>query len=167
MDVDRTDALYLDIPVADLLPWIPSHAERRAVLARESFAATDGFRILVLAAYKYLFGMNVCWWCPGCNDQCGVPCQDLDGRSCFPEGGILARAEAAYACIESQKATGSLHAHIQVFIQCLHQHTPLDEVLQRLQSKGNKEINGYLKYKEHVCRQVYADPDRADKSLPS
>ena len=110
--------------------------------------------------------MNVCWWCPGCNVHGGVPCQDLDGRSCFPEGGILARAEAAYACIESQKATGSLHAHIQVFIQCLHQHTPLDEVLQRLQTKGNKEINGYLKFKEHVCRQVYADPDRADERLP-
>ena len=91
---------------------------------------------------------------------------NIDGRSCFLEGDILSRAAAAYACIESPKATGSLHAHTEVLVQCLHHHTPLDAVLQRLQTNDNKEINEYLSCKEHVCRQVYADPARAEKILP-
>ena len=32
--------------------------------------------------------------------------------------------------IEALKSTGSLHAHCQAFIQCSHQHTPLEEVFE-------------------------------------
>ena len=125
-------------------------------MARDSLASVDGFRILVQAAFRFLFGMQFCWRCPDCSDG-GRPCQDLDGRSCRPEGGICGRAEAAYACIECQKATGSLHAHIQVFIQCLHQHTPLDEILHHLKTEGSEDIEKYLRYKAHVCRQAYCE----------
>ena len=124
MDVDQTDDMTFDVPLKDILPWIPSHSERRQILARDSLASTDGFRVLVIAAFKYLFGMNFCWLCPLCNDKNGIPCQDLDGRSCLPEGGILGRAEAAIACLESQKRQGpymrtfkcSSNAHINTLL---------------------------------------------------
>ena len=134
-------------------------------MSRDSLASVDGFRVLVHAAYQFLFGMNFCWRCPDCNDDGNEPCQDICGSSSKPEGGIFGRADAAYACIEAQKATGSLHAHIQVFIQCLHQHTPLAEVLEHLKVDGEKHIAKYLRYKAHSCRQVYYDPKRADQSL--
>ena len=53
-----------------------------------------------------------------------------------------------------------------MFIQCLHQHTPLSEVLQHLKRDGQHDIDKYLRYKEHVCRQVYADAQRAEENLP-
>ena len=137
-------------------------------MARDSLASVDGFRILVHAAFKFLFGMSFCWRCPDCQSACNVqPCQDICGRSCTPEGGIFARGEAAYGCIEAQKSGGALHAHIQLFIQCLHQHTPLSEVLAQLRSTGSSEIDRYLRYKEHVCRQVYANAQKANDELPS
>ena len=93
-------------------------------------------------------------------------CQDINGNSSAPEGGFAGRAQAAFACIESQKSTGSLHAHIQVFLECLHQHTPLNEVLELLRRDSEGLIQKYLRFKRHVCRQVYADADLAQKRLP-
>ena len=71
-------------------------------------------------------------------------------------GCIFGRADAFIRFIECQKA-GSLHIHGHLFVQCLHQHTPLWEIIQKLKSENGKVIvDGYLKYKSHVCRQVYA-----------
>lgn len=165
LNVSATDEILLGIPPEDLQSHVPSYEERRKTLARDALASVDGFRLLVQAAFRFLFGMRFCWDCPDCS-RCASPCLDLCGRSCDAEGGIFGRAEAAYACIESQKSTGSLHAHIQVFIQCLHQHTPLADVLQRLKETKRDEVEALLKYKEHVCRQVYADPMKAEQDLP-
>ena len=49
------------------------------------------------------------------------------GSHAKPEGGILGRVDAVYMSIEAQTSTGSLHAHSQVVVQCLHQHTCLSE----------------------------------------
>ena len=49
----------------------------------------------------------------------------------------------------------------------MHQHTPLYEVLRRLKDDGGAIVERYLRYKAHVCRQVYADPEGADRALPS
>ena len=46
------------------------------------------------------------------------------------EGGILGRVDAVYTSIEPQQPTGSLHAHSQVVVQCVHQHDCLSEILQ-------------------------------------
>ena len=48
--------VHLEIPIDDLVPWIPRYEDRRIALARDSLASVDGFRILVHATYKYLFG---------------------------------------------------------------------------------------------------------------
>ena len=45
------------------------------------------------------------------------------GSNATSEGGILGRVDAVYTYIEAQESTGSLHAHSQVVVQCLHQHT--------------------------------------------
>ena len=59
--------------------------------------------------------------------------------------------------MEAQKSTGSLHAHSQVFVQCLHQHTSIYQIMQELKEKPDAIVKEYLKYKEHVCRQVYTE----------
>ena len=44
-------------------------------------------------------------------------------------------------------------------MQCIHQHTPLTDVLFALTQGQAPIVEGYLRYKSHVCRQVYADPE--------
>ena len=66
--------------------------------------------------------------------------------------------DAAFTSIEAQKSKGSLHAHSQLFVQCMHQHTPLVEVLRALRAKGGNLVQKYLVYKAHVCREADADP---------
>ena len=34
-------------------------------------------------------------------------------------GGVLGRVDGVYGAIEAQKSAGSLHVHVQVFVQCL------------------------------------------------
>ena len=161
LDCDYRDDVYLNIPVSDIESWLPTYEQRRLAMARDSLASVDGFRIYVLGTLKYLFGLNLCWMCPDCNNKNAEnACQDICGNSSMPEGGTAGRAEAAIACIEAQKSTGSLHAHMQVFLQNIHQHTPLHEVMERLRSIGGEElIQKYLRFKEHVSRQIYTDVD--------
>ena len=86
---DPAECLRLGVPLDVLLQLVPSHAERRAILARDPLAAVDGFRILVSLTYEHLFGMRVCPFCPDCNNgEHGVPCQELFGSNASPEGGL-------------------------------------------------------------------------------
>lgn len=87
-----------------------------------------------------------------------MPCQDLFGSNAYPEGGAFGRIDAGYTSIEAQNSTGSLHAHSQLFVQCVHQHTPLHEILAHLRTTRAHTVIDYLKYKAHVCRQEYAAP---------
>ena len=108
--------------------------------------------------FEYLFGMRICPFCPDCNNGKGsTPCQDIFGSSAQPEGGSAGRLDATYVSFEAQKSQGSLHGHGQLFPQCLHQHTPLREIAQRLAEPhvGRILVEKYLRYKSHVCRQVY------------
>ena len=152
------------VSVKDVVDSLPPHDVRRRILARDSLASVDGFRTLVLAAYEYLFGMRVCLFCPDCNNGVNSqPCQDLFGSNAMAEGGIFGRIDAGYTSVEAQKSTGSLHAHSQLFVQCLHQHTPLAEILDILKTKRSHLVRDYLVYKGHVCRQVYACTNEALK----
>ena len=44
-----------------------SWAERREVLARDPFAAVDGFRVLTHLMSKHLFGLRIRQFCPDSN----------------------------------------------------------------------------------------------------
>jgi hypothetical protein len=46
------------------------------------------------------------------------------------------------------------------FVQCLHQHTPLIEVL-RLVKERPDLVEKYLNFKRHVCRQEFYDEETA------
>ena len=71
-------------------------------------------------------------------------------------GGVFGRMDAAYVTIEAQKSTGSLHAHCQCFVQCLHQHTALEEIFALGAEKLKELREAYVAYSGHVMHGVYA-----------
>ena len=155
LDADA-ESVTVRLDLQELERQLPMYDERRTILARDPLASVDGFRTLVLLTYEHLFGMRVCPQCPDCNEG-ENPCQDQFGSNAKPEGGIFGRMDAGYTSIEAQKSTGSLHAHSQLFVQCLHQHTPLVEIMELLKKReGAGIVAAYLEYKQHVCRETYA-----------
>ena len=53
-----------------------------------------------------------------------------------------------------------------MYVQCLHQHTSIYDILEKLRDQPDNIIQGYLDYKEHVCRQVYTeDTEVVDEKL--
>ena len=117
LDEDRRLSIYVDT----FRRALPSWEQRRQVLARDPLASVDGFRVLRLLVLRHLFGMRVCDMCPHCNTD-GRGCQDAAGSSASVVGGVFGRMDAAYISFEAQKSTGSLHGHLQCFVQCMHQH---------------------------------------------
>ena len=111
------------VSVDALSDMVPNFEDRRKMLSRDALASVDGFRIIIDCALKYLFGIRKCANCPKCYECSRKCCQDAFGSNAEPTGGILGRVEAVFASIEAQKSSGSLHAHVQVFAQCIHQHT--------------------------------------------
>lgn len=151
------DDVFIALRPEDLKSQVPGYDTRRALIAKDSLASVDGFKMMVLLAYEHLFGMRVCPNCPHCNhdeQQKQQPCQDCFGSNATAEGGVFGRIDAGCTSFEAQKSTGALHAHSQLFVQCLHQHEPLSQVLKRLTEKPEL-IQGYMKYKEHVSRQMF------------
>eukprot|EP00438_Fugacium_kawagutii_P006753 Skav200266 [mRNA] locus=scaffold4437:38715:48406:+ [translate_table: standard] len=133
-------------------------AERREIMARDPLAAVDGFRVLMLLMLKHLFGVRCCPRCPDCNQFPGlVPCQDWTGSSAAPNGGIFGRVEAVYVSLEAQKSCGASHGHAQVFVQCLHQHTPLEEIFHFTAEQLDALRIAYIAYNAHVCHATYAN----------
>ena len=69
------------------------------------------------------------------------------------------RADAGITAIEAQKSSGSLHGHSQIFIQCVHQHTPLADIMKIIAAGNQNLVQNFLVYQSHVCRAQYADTD--------
>ena len=131
-------------------------------MSRDALASVDGFRVACSVTYEYLWGKRVCASCPDCNNGAfSTPCQNIFGSNASPEGGSLGRADAGYTSIEAQKSKASLHAHSQLFVQCLHQHTRLIDVLQQIKGGKKDLVSKYLLYKAHVCKQTYQDVSAA------
>ena len=150
--------VILEVSAQGLLDQLPDYDTRKQILATDSLASVDGFRVMIQLTFQHVFGINFCQDCPGCNhNESNSPCQDLFGSNATAEGGIFGRVDAVYTSIEAQKSTGSLHAHSQVFVQCLHQHTNIYQILEKLREKPDSIVKEYLRYKEHVSRQVYME----------
>ena len=180
-DLDAGDADWPPMEEADpirvyieqLWRTLPTWAERRQ-RARDPLAAVDGFRALVLLVLQHLFGMRVCPACPQCNRH-GNGCQDFLGSSSTTAGGIFGRMDACYISFEAQKSSGNLHAHLQCFVQCLHQHTPLEELFTRLKTEAaaftqacldyNAHV-AYARYPEHELPNVERAKDTAERTWP-
>ncbi|CAJ1429954.1 unnamed protein product, partial [Effrenium voratum] len=145
------------VDVETLRRQVPNWDQRRAVLARDPLACVDGFRVLVQLTLQHLFGLNVCAACPRCN-ACEPmrPCQDVFGSSATCSGGVFGRMDAAYLTFETQKSSGSQHAHGQCFVQCLHQHTPLEKIFRLPASRAEELRDDYLRYNAHVAYATYS-----------
>ena len=146
------------IHIESLRRALPSWEQRRSTLARDPLASVDGFHTLVRLVLQHLFGMRVCAVCPRCNVGKGrtKPCASCSsGSNASLVGGIFGRMDAAYITIEAQKSTGSLHAHGQCFVQCLHQHTPLQEIFSMAEERLATLRAEYLEYVSHVSHSVY------------
>ena len=148
------DNRSLPISVESVQRLVPCWEQRRRVLARDPLASVDGFQTLALLLLKHIFGLHMCPQCPECATT-WHPCIDTAGSSATVVGGVFGRVDAAYISIEAQKSTGSLHAHCQVFVQCLHQHTPLAEIFQLVESRLDFLREAYLQYNTHVVHMTY------------
>ena len=140
------------LPVDVLDRMLPNIDARRQILSRDVLASVDGFHVIVALVLEHLFGVNFCSKCPNCT------CADLFGSNAKCEGGVLGRVDGVYGSIEAQKSAGSLRVHFQIFVQCLHQHTPLQEILEKYDHNLQELLAEYKDYKEHVCRQIYEAP---------
>ena len=126
-------------------------------------ASVEGFRLAVLLTCEYIFGLRMCENCPNCNRAANAnkrPCQDLFGNNSFSEGGAFGRADGISISAEAQKSAGSLHAHGQLHVECMHQHRPLVEVMAEISRGKSPVVQEYLRYKRHVCREEYEDAVR-------
>ena len=83
--------------------------------------------------------IRCCLRCPVCSEEADdeESCMDLNGSCASPEGGICGRGDAAHGSFEAQKVAGSLHFHVEVNVECLHQHTPLWEVMAKVRRSGS------------------------------
>ena len=61
------DDVELRLDEQDILDLLPAYDDRRAILARDSLASVEGFKLSILITCEYLFGMRVCIDCPNCN----------------------------------------------------------------------------------------------------
>ena len=86
----------------------------------------------------------------------GCPCQDLFGRNAHAEGGIFGRTGVGFTSVEAQKPTGSLHAHTLLWVQRLHQRTPLADIFLKAKDSAKDLVAKYLRYKRHASHQIYA-----------
>eukprot|EP00438_Fugacium_kawagutii_P033974 Skav228932 [mRNA] locus=scaffold2181:248822:258688:+ [translate_table: standard] len=157
---DRTfpplgDDVAFPVCIERLQRCLPGWQQRRRLLARDPLASVDGFHVLMQLLLKHLFGVNICAECPTC-DATTNPCMDPDGCNSTVLGGVFGRVDAVYITIEAQKSTGSLHAHMQCFLQCLHQHTPLTEIFALDEKKLAELRRDYCAYHAHVAHSTYS-----------
>ena len=155
------DDVDFPIHIEKVRRLLPGWQQRRALLARDPLASVDGFHVLIRLLLQHLFGVNICHRCPDC-DETKKPCTDCRGSNASLSGGVFGRAEAVYVTIEAQKSSGSLHGHIQCFIQCLHQHTPLTEIFQLPFQRLEALRAEYCRYTAHVAHSVYAGQSPTD-----
>ncbi|CAJ1385553.1 unnamed protein product, partial [Effrenium voratum] len=136
---------------------LPNYEDRRALLARDPLACAEGFRTLVLLTLRHLLGVRFCPRCPNCAAS-ERPCSDAFGSNALAAGGVLGRVDAVFGSIECQKS-GTLHAHLQVFVQCRHQRGSLAGLLDLGKPQLQTLLQRYASYTAHVRRSVYCDPD--------
>ena len=52
--VEQEGDVTMDVPIDDIINSLPTYGERRLLLARNSLASVDGFKMLVMVTYEYL-----------------------------------------------------------------------------------------------------------------
>ena len=94
------------VSVDEVTRDVPTHDERRRILATDSLALVEGFRVMVLLTLQHSIGMNFCVNCPHCCES-ETPCVDLFGSCALSEGGIFGRVDAVVTSLEAKKKHGA------------------------------------------------------------
>ena len=127
---DDGDEPEIPIDIEDVAQLLPDCPMRQKILVRDPLACVIGFRMLITALLKAVFGVTVCLNCPHCNDTADGCC-DSFGSVAEPEGGAFGRADAYYGSIEQQN-TGALHVHFSFWFQNMYQFCTLEEITSRI-----------------------------------
>ena len=63
---------------------------------------------------------------------------------------------SSFTLQECQKC-GALHLHLLLFLQCIHQHSTLTEIAEKIRDEinGPKIVNRFFEYKKHVDNEMY------------
>ena len=107
--------------------------------------------------FRHILGVRFCPRCPECalSDS---PCMDAFGSSATPWGGVFGRLDAIIGSLETQKV-GTYHIHMQLFAECLHQFTPLSELVRLDKKVMLEQLRKYSDYTAHVSRTIYCEPE--------
>ena len=98
---------------------------------------------------------------------------DAFGSNATPMGGGAGRCDAMVGAVEAQKAEGVLHLHMFLFLQMVHQFTPLQEIADLIRA-GILSSQSWKNYISHVrcasypdAEQAEADRDYVERSWPA
>ena len=136
---------------------LPGYDARRALLARDPLACAHGFEVLVGLVFRHIFGLRFCPRCPDCA-QSDHPCMDAFGSNATARGGAFGRIDAIFGSLECQKS-GAYHLHGQLFLQCFHQFTPLQELVDLGREPVLELLRKYSDFSAHVQRRIYSNPE--------
>ena len=164
------DFVEMGCDINELDDIVPTYDERRAIMSRCPLASVDGFWISVLLVCEYALGIRICPNCPTCNhknhssseDSYHIHCQDIFGNSAYSDGGSFGRVTAMSLSVEAQKSAGALHAHGQMHIQCLHQHLPLTEVMEKIINANAGSLLCYPANFPHVYGTAHTEMSAGD-----
>ena len=151
----------VEVPFVQVASWVPDCDQRRKIVARDPLACVYGFHVLCRIALSELFGVHVCPNCPDCNMCKDGGCVDEFGSVAKSEGGIYGRADAYFGSIECQKC-GALHLHLLLFLQCMHQHTSLKEIAEKIRNEVEESaqlVDDFYRFKRHVNNEMYHKPE--------
>ena len=120
------DENFMELDPQALAQVLPDYDERRAILARDPISCVDGFWARLAASLRRPLVPQLSELC-----QVGPALHGRVREQCTAMGGVLGRVDAAFGSIErvERQRSGALHTHFQVFLQCLHQFTPLSEIV--------------------------------------
>ena len=83
---------------------------------------------------------------------------DAFGSNATARGGVFGRIDAIFGSLECQKS-GAYRLHGQLFLQCLHQFTPLRDLVELGREPMLELLRNYSHYSAHVQRRVYWNPE--------
>ena len=141
---------FVFVPIAELLDQLPSLKTRKKIAAHDGLACSEAFRVTMQILLRTVFGVRCCSNCPDCS------CANEFGCVANAEGGVYGLVEAYFASIECQK-TGALHAHILLFIACMHQHMTMEEIAAELQKRTNSLVDLFRQHHDNTCQESYTD----------
>ena len=95
-----------------------------------------------------------------------MPCQDALGSSAEIMGGLAGRGDALFGGVECQKTTNSLHLHLWVFGERLHQFHSLEEIAVYLQ-RGLVKVDDWKDFMSNLCCESYPDPELHQQEILS